>query len=113
MKKYKGIIIEESLEDNRILNKLEIIKFRVTAQENPVERWHMYTTMVTEDNINELSLNIKDEWYMHFWKDRNVIAIFKGKRFEFNYDDKASWEPVVQYGLSVGIVENQLDFPID
>jgi len=37
VEKYKGIIIEESLEDNRILNKLEIIKFRITAQENPAE----------------------------------------------------------------------------
>lgn len=37
MEKYKGIIIEESSEDNRILNKLEITKFRITAQENPTE----------------------------------------------------------------------------
>jgi len=112
-KEYKGIIVEESLEDSRIINDVELIKVEITSEENPTERWHLYTVMVSKEEIEKLSKNIKQKWYMHFWKDRNVIAIFKDNIFEFNFDDKSTWEPVVNYGLSLGIPKEQLDFPID
>ena len=113
MEEYKGIIVEESLEDNRILNDFKIIDFRISKEENPADRWHLYTVQVSKEKIVRLSKNIKPRWYMHFWKNRNVIAIFKDKKFEFNFDDKSTWKPVVGYGLSLGIPEEQLDFPID
>ncbi|MFH0869377.1 MAG: hypothetical protein V1839_04075 [archaeon] len=110
---YKGCVIEESLEDNRILNELKIVKFKITNEENPSARWHMYTVKVSKKDIEKLSKTIKHKWYMHFWKDRNVIAIFKDRKFEFNFDDKSTWEHAIAYGLSVGIPKEQLDFPID
>ncbi len=113
MREYKGVIVEESLEDNRILNDLKIIDFRISKEENPADRWHLYTVQVSKEEIDRLSKNIKPKWYMHFWKGRNVIAIFKDKKFEFNFDDKSTWKPVVEYGLSLGIPKEQLDFPID
>ncbi|MCP6719532.1 MAG: hypothetical protein KJI71_04920 [Patescibacteria group bacterium] len=111
-REYRGIIVEESLKDNRILNDLEIIKVRISEQENQAERWHLYTVKVSKKDINILSKNIKPKWYMHFWKGRNIIAIFKDKKFEFNFDNRATWEPVIKYGLSLGIPKEQLDFPI-
>jgi len=113
MSEYKGVIVEESLEDSRILNDFKIIDFRISKEENPADRWHLYTVQVSQEEIIRLSKNIKQKWYMHFWKGRNVIAIFKNKKFEFNFDDKSSWKPVVEYGLSLGIPKEQLDFPID
>jgi hypothetical protein len=110
--KYKGTIVKESLNDNRILNDFKIINFKISKDENPANRWHLYTVIVTRDDIAKLSENIKPKWYMHFWKDREVIAIFHDKKFEFNYDDKSSWAPAVEYGLSIGIPKEQLDFPI-
>ncbi len=112
MKDYKGIIVEESLADNRILNKLKIIKLEITKEENPSDRWHLYTVQVSEKEINAFSKNIKEKWYMHFWKGRRIIAIFKNKKFEFNFGDKATWQPAIAYGLSLGIPKEQLDFPI-
>lgn len=112
-KKYKGIIVEESLEDNRILNDLEIIKVKISKENNPKDRWHLYTVRVSREDIEKLSNAIKLKWYMHFWKNRTVIAIFKNKKFEFNFDDKSTWSPTVEYGLSQGIPREQLDFPIE
>ena len=111
-KDYKGIIVEESLSDNRILNDLKIIKVGISKEENPQGRWHLYTVRVSKEDIDNLSQNIKPKWYMHFWKGREVIAIFKDKKFEFNFDNKAELVPVVDYGLSLGIPKEQLDFPI-
>jgi len=113
VKEYKGIIVEESLSDNRILNNMDITKVEISKKENPSDRWHLYTVQVSKADIDKLSKNIKDKWYMHFWKDRTVIAIFKDKQFEFNFDNKSEWKSVVDYGLSLGIPKEQLDFPID
>lgn len=113
MREYKGVIVEESLSDNRILNDLKIVDFRISKEENPSDRWHLYTVNVSKEEIEKLSKNIKTKWYMHFWKGRNIIAIFKNKKFEFNFDDKSTWKPVIEYGLSLGIPREQLDFPIE
>ena len=110
---YKGIIVEESLSDNRILNDIGIIKVEISKEKNPQDRWHLYTVKVSKEDIDKLSKNIKPKWYMHFWKGREVIAIFKDKQFKFDYDNKSEWKPVVDYGLSLGIPKEQLDFPID
>jgi hypothetical protein len=110
MRDYKGIVIEESLENIRLINQLEVIKVEISKEE-PV--WHMYTVNVSMKDIEKLSRAIKQGWYMHFWKGRIVIAIFKNKKFEFDYDNKSTWKNVINYGLSLGIPKEQLDFPID
>lgn len=113
-KDFTGTIIEESLEDNRILNELEIVSFRISDSENSADRWHLYTVKVSKEEIEKLSKYLKNgRWYMHFWENRDVVAVFKDKIFRFNYDDKSTWKPAVDYGLSVGIPIEQLDFLIN
>ncbi|URZ03354.1 hypothetical protein [Clostridium felsineum] len=111
-KEYIGIVVEESLDDNRILNKLEVKKIHVTGHTNPIDRWHMYEVNVSKEEIEELSKHIIQDWYMHFWKKSEIIAIFKDKTFEFNYENKETWKSVLDYGRSIGIPDEQLDFPI-
>lgn len=111
-KEYIGIVVEESFDDNRILNKLDIRKIHITGHKNPIDRWHMYEVNLSKEKIEELSKHIIEDWYMHFWKDTDIIAIFKGKTFEFNYEDKNTWGEVLKYGRALGLPEEQLDFPI-
>jgi hypothetical protein len=110
---FRGIIVEESLADNRILNTLKIEKIRITGHPKKEDRWHMYQVEIGSEEIECLKEQMLDGWYSHFWNGDNVIAIFsQGKSFEFKYSDKSTWETVVQYGLSIGIPLAQLDFPI-
>ena len=113
MNTYTGIIVEESLEDNRILNKLQIVKVRISNEEKQGDRWHLYTVNISEKDIELLSKLIKNKWYMHFWKGEKIIAIFRGRKFEFNFNDKSTWKPAVEYGLSIGIPREQLDFTLE
>lgn len=115
MNKYTGTIIEENLEDNRILNTFEIISFRITNDDDPLERWHLYKVKAEKEKILALSQSLKQgTWYAHFWdENKNIIAVFRNKFFEFNYDDKSSWTPAVEYGKSLGIPVEQLDFVIE
>ena len=108
---FKGILIEESLDDPRILNLISISKVRITS-DNPLDRWHIYTLKATKEEINNLSNHIKQGWYMHFWRGTEVIVIFNGQRFEFRKSDKSAWQSVTNYGLFVGIPREQLDFPM-
>lgn len=109
-----GTIVEESLEDNRILNDIEIISLRISKDENPADRWHLYKVRVSKEDIEKLSKYIKPgKWYMHFWEGTDVVAVFKNKIFEFNYSDKSTWKDAVDYGRAQGIPEEQLDFLIE
>ena len=113
MSEYKGVIVEESLKDNRILNDFKIIEFRISKEENPAERWHLYTVQVSKEDIVRLSKNIKQKWYMHFWKDGKMIVLFKGKKFILDVDNKDTWDEAIKYGLSINIPREQLDFEME
>lgn len=91
MKVYKGTIVQESLTDDRVLNDFEVVSFKVTKQDNPENRWHLFTVLASEENIKKLSKYFKPEkWYAHFWKGDDIIAIFPNEVFRFKYSDKST-----------------------
>ena len=111
---YKGTIVEESLLDNRLLNSFKINKFRISNAENPDDRWHLYEVEATPEQIDKLAKQLKPTgWYTHFWQGDNVIVVYPNKKFEIVYSDKDSWKDAIEYGQSIGIPTEQLDFKID
>jgi hypothetical protein len=110
---YRGIIIGESLEDNKILDKLRVIKTEITDEPKPEDRWRLYHVNISEKEIDKLMKIIKQGWYAHFWLGSSIIAIFRNKKFQFDYNNKSTWKPAVDYGLSLGIPKEQLDFVIE
>lgn len=106
---YTGTIIEESIKDNRLLNQHEIVGVHISSDENPDDRWHLY-----EAEITRLSNQHKPEkWYIHFWDGDAVIAVFPNKVFRFKHSEKSTWAEAIEYGKSLGISEEQLDFIIE
>ena len=107
---YEGIIIEESLIDSKYMNGIEIIKTEIAHN----GQWTLRTVNITKEKIEYLSGKIKsNSYYMHFWNNRDVIVVFKDKTFEIDYDNKETWEDAIEYGISIGIPKEQLDFPIE
>ena len=116
--RWKGVIISEGLEEPSLLNGFDVYRARISKRDQPIddrghkERWHLYWVRATDKQIEALSSQIKDGWYAHFWKDKKkLVAVFRGKKFEFKSRDKSTWNEAVEYGKSVGIPEEQLDFP--
>lgn len=112
MGEYIGVIVGESLKDSNYIERFKVINSDTTPEENEEARWHIYTVEASKEQIESLSKELKEGWYAHFWIGRDLIVIFKDKIFEFNYDDKESWKDAVEYGLSVGIPKEQLDFTL-
>lgn len=106
---YKGTIIENSLRDKEILKKIGVVKTWESRD------WVLHDVLLKEDQIPELSKYIDvGPWYIHVWepgKD-DVKVIFKDKIFTIRYSDKSTWLPAIEYGKSIGIPEEQLDFLI-
>lgn len=111
---HKGAIILESLENPEVIKDFKVLNLTVTNDPNPADRWHIYEVEATRDQLEKLSQVMKPtKYYAHFWNEkREVIAVFRDKIFEFNFDDKNSWELAIQYGLSIGIPKEQLSFDI-
>lgn len=106
---YIGVIVEQSLSNRDVLNDIKIIERNIVDADN----WIETKVTVTKEQIYNISKFICDGWYMHFWSGRNVLVIFRDKVFELNYDNKDTWKEAVEYGISVGIKREQLDFPIE
>src|SRR3989441_11498710 len=62
---------------------------------------------------NRSSLKSNQGWLVRALLERQkkLVAVFRGKKFEFKSRDKSTWNEAVEYGKSVGIPEEQLDFP--
>lgn len=108
-KTYKGTIIENSLRDKSILNKVKIEK---TYQSDD---WIIDDVFIAEHQIVELPKYIDNgPWYIHVWKPDTdeVKVIFKNAIFNIKFSDKSTWNEAVAYGKSIGIPEGQLTFQI-
>lgn len=107
---YKGTIIENSLSDQSILSKTQVQSTRHAGD------WILHDVQVEETLIPELSKGLANgPWYIHLWKPGKdeVKVIFKDKVFDIKFSDKSTWINAIAYGKSIGIPDEQLDFPID
>lgn len=106
----KGTIVENSLRDLDILKNIKIVR----SWED--EDWKLHEVDVSRDQAEEFSIYLNDDpWYVHFWEpdSDDVLVVFKNKVFTIKYSNKATWAEAIEYGISLGIPKDQLDFLID
>lgn len=109
--RFRGMIVEESLFDNRVLNGLNFVNVQITTADRPGDRWHIYTIDVTKSDIERLHAGlIPGRWYMHFWNADKLIVVYRDQLFELKASDRDAWLPAINYGLALGIPREQLDF---
>jgi predicted ABC-type exoprotein transport system permease subunit len=111
---WKGVIIKESLTNDSILKLIKIIKSRRTTLENEKKRGFLtflYIEIKDEDKntfVNKAQSLIRGRFYIHIVKENNMIIIYKNKVFEFSSEDFDRLEEARKYGLSIGILREQL-----
>ncbi len=113
---WKGVVIEESLENREIFNIVNIVSRREAFLENEEEKGKMVLySFELDDSKKEKFLDvcknsIKQGWYLHICKDKTMAVIFRGIIFEFTKLQKEKMKEAVEYGISIGILKDQMDF---
>jgi len=118
---YKGVIIEESLENNDILKSINILSTKVESvvekHKTPwLKQWTLHTVELPEnqaDNIaQEISKALDQEhsWYADFKNETTHFIIFRDKVFKIDRTSKEQYDKAKEYGISLGIPPYQVDF---
>jgi len=120
---YKGVIIEESLKDKRVLKEIRITKTRVSPvteeHKTPwLSQWTLHTVRIPAEKadvvVRELSRSLDEShggsWYADFRNDIFHFVVFRSKTFKVDIRKPEEYENARSYGRSLGIPENQLDF---
>jgi len=123
MESYKGDIIEESLEDKGVLNKVKILSTRVEQvtekHKTPwLKQWTLHSVEVSEQRVEEISNNIsksldtkhQGSWYADFKDSSHHYIIFPSKVFFIDRTSEEQYKEASKYGISLGIPEYQVDF---
>jgi len=113
---WKGVIIEESLDDKSLLSLVKIIKSRKTTLENENERGFLtfHCIELNDSNLEKFietaQKSIKNSFYIHICKDNEMTVIFKNKLFRFSSDNPDEMNEAREYGISIGILKEQMPF---
>lgn len=120
---YKGVIIEESLKNKDVLNKVKILKTkieRVTPKHKTswLSQWTLHTVEIPENKAEEvagiltksLDYSHKSAWYADYKNDKFHYIIFKDKVFKVNRNKPQEYQAATEYGTSLGIPPYQVDF---
>ena len=119
--KFLGTIIEESLGDKSVLQKIKILKTRVEPvverHKTPwLKQWTLHTVEIPESEAGqvaqELSKALESEhnWYADYKNGSTHYIIFNGKIFKIDRKSGEQYSEAKQYGISLGIPPYQVNF---
>lgn len=108
---YHGIILDAEFKDPKFADQFQIFAKR-RSRNNP---WILYGVAVEPSKIKKIirqiqeNLKINAPYYAHFYRDGELIVVFKEKVFRIT-QDKSTWANAQKYGRSLGIPKEQLNF---
>ena len=120
--KYKGLLLKESLNDETVLNLINTTKTEIwdniqNASKGQPKKW---TAIYFEFEGSEeeaiikaetLSRALKEMWYMNFSTEEEIYVIYpKNKFYKYVKGDEQRKQEAINYGLSIGIPQSQLDW---
>ncbi len=120
---FKGVIIEESLENKDVLKEIKILETKVEPitdeHKTPwLKQWTLYTVEISEDKAQAIAEKISQlldrehggSWYADFKNDTHHYIIFRNKVFYIDRTNKEQYDEAKIYVISLGIPEYQVDF---
>ena len=121
---YKGVIIEESLENKDILKDVKILETKVeeVVEEHKtpwIKQWTLHAVEIPENEAGNVAekiskaLDSEHNWYADFKNNTHHYIIFRDKVFYIDRKSKEQYNEAKHYGISLGIPEYQVDFAPD
>lgn len=110
---WKGVIIEESLDDITLLDMVTEVGYLESLLEGDGREMHFHQFEIADDKkdqfVTAAKKSIKEGWYIHICRDGKMMIIFKDMAFEFTEDEKEEIQKAKEYGMSVGVLKDQLE----
>ena len=119
---YKGVIIEESLENKDTLKEVAILATKVEPviekHKTPwLKQWTLHTVEIIENKADEIAGKISKSldsehggsWYADFKNDKFHYVVFRDKVFRVDLSNP-KYRDAMEYGVKLGIPWYQLDF---
>jgi len=110
---WKGVILEESLEDKSLIKLAKIISTDIENLEGEERIMTFHKIEVSDNNkekfIGQAIKTIKQGFYIHVVKDKVMYIIFKNHMFKFS-KGYPELEEAREYGKSIGIPAEQMPF---
>lgn len=123
MTNYTGVIIEESLENRDVLQRVKV----TTSQVEPVtdrhktpwlSQWTLHWVEIPESEAQEIANALSraldrrhtGSWYGDFRNATHHYIVFRDKVFFVDRRSREQYQLAIRHGISLGIPEHQLDF---
>ncbi len=116
MRPWKGVIIEESLTDRKLLSLSKVFQTKTGTLETQEARgsFHFHSVEIPQKNteafVNQAKQLLKPGWYIHLCRDDDMIVIYQAKVFEFKKGQREKMDQAKRYGEKNGIPKEQLTF---
>lgn len=118
---YKGVIIEESLDNKDVLKKVLILetKIETVTEEHKtpwIKKWTLHTVEIPNKKADEIAEKLSQDlekehnWYADFKNNLYHYIIFRNKVFKVDLKNPELYKDAKRFGISLGIPEYQVDF---
>lgn len=120
---YRGVIIEESLENKEVFSELKILSTKIEQvtdkHKTPwLKQWTLHSVLIPEGMApaiaEKISQSIDREhggaWYADFKNKTHHYIIFRDKIFYIDRTSQEQYDAAKNYGISLGIPPYQVDF---
>jgi hypothetical protein len=118
---YRGVIIEEGLDNKSVLKDVSIVSTKVEPvneeHKTPwIKQWTLDTVEIPEVSAGTVAeklsngLDKEHNWYADFKNEKYHYIIYRGKVFKVDLQNPILYNDAKQYGISLGIPEYQVDF---
>lgn len=117
---YRGIIIEESLDNTSVLNKMRIVETKIEPvtpeHKTPwLQQWTLHTVEIPEEKSEEITQDLSKSfdkehisWYADYKNDKHHYVIYPGRVFKVDLRNPVLYNDARAYGISLGIPEYQI-----
>ncbi len=108
---YHGIILDVQFVDPLFPETLNYF----AKKKSKINPWTIYGVSIKaqdfERTVQTIQKNMKLDkpYYAHFYRENELMVVFKEKIFRVA-SHNATWTPVIDYGVKMGIPKEQLDF---
>lgn len=110
---WQGVLLEESLEDKKLLSLAKIVRTDVDRleEENRVMTFHKVEVQDSDrqDYLDRAMHVIKPSFYTHLCNNGEMYVVFRGVMFNFRKEDP-ELNLARDYGKSIGIISEQMPF---